>query len=93
MSKQKQYHAWYSQQAVDRGCGSSVYRSAKSHGNEVEVTLVVEAKDPYVPDKGGAMWPDMVYRGLVTDYVRRGDPGDGFDDLFDDFIGLDDDGR
>ena len=83
---QKQFHAWYSQQAVDAGCGSSYYRSAKSHGNPVEVTCVVEAKDPYVPSKGTGdatyAWPDAQYRGLVTEYVGLGAPAPVLDDLF-----------
>ena len=76
MSQQKQFHAWYSQQAVDSGCGTAFYRSSKN-GSEVEVTAVYDAKDPYVPSKGEGsdgeyMWPDAQYRGLVTDFLRIG---------------------
>ena len=78
MIEKKLFHAWFSQQAIDAGCGSSVYRRAD--GSEVEITAVYNAKNPNVPDRGGYAWPDAEYRGLVTEWVRAAI--ENYDDRF-----------
>lgn len=58
-------HGWFSQMAVDAGCGSAIY--IREDGSEVEVTVV---------DRDAAAcaavyhWPDKEYRGEVVRWVR-----------------------
>lgn len=57
---------FYSQQAVNSGCGTNIYLT--TDGQEVEVTAVYETIENAETDYG---WPDKKFVGEVTQWVRQ----------------------
>lgn len=66
-----QLYGWFSQQAIDHGCGTCFYRTAK--GGVVEVTCV-----NLDPAGESYKWEDKVCVGKVTEWVRDGRKRSGF---------------
>lgn len=56
---------WYSQQAIDAGCGSSIYST--ENGGTVEVTCVCRDKEAEEQYK----WPDKKCVGNVVQWLRK----------------------
>lgn len=72
-------HAYYSEQAAQT-FGSVIWRTPWNE--EIEVTSVSDDKDSYYN------WPDKVYMGPVTEFVRRNKHGvqlPSWDDVDDDY--------
>jgi hypothetical protein len=61
-------HGWYSQRAVNAGCGTAIYLDAD--GAEHEITVVSTTADVGESYK----WEDSVYLGVVGKFLRVGRP-------------------
>lgn len=65
-------YGFYSQQAVDDGCGSSFY--ATPDGKDVEVTAIYSD-----PDGKAYLWSDKVCVGEVCEWLYQGKPDTNYD--------------